>query len=614
MFKVILSQETFRCGTNLSVDRYPGKGSADLSRLSNKNRSDQGPPEKDFADHGISEFFVHGRDEVVEEASLVGDSKPERFAILREVLTRTRGVANPLLVPVVVASAYALGSLLGFYLTPKDSPIATYWPPNAILMASFLLTKPRRWWTIVIGVLAAHLIVQSHTGIPIATSFGWFASNIGEALVGAVLVRQFNKSGPIFGSVRATQVFLVFGVLVAPMVTSFLDAGIVVVTHWGKHFWMLWTARLFSNMLAALTFSPAIIALATSRFSWRKIRVARVLEATLLCLLLVGITISVYGRPHVMPGLVPVLLYAPLPLLLWSSLRFGAGGLSGSVALMAVFSFHYVSDGGGPFASPSLAENVLFLQILLIVVTVPMLLLDAVIAEHQRTESLLRESGSRTVGTQERERRRIASELHDDIGQRLSLVQLELSRLSKLTGVASRMDLKSSVMKVIEQLGEISEATRDLSHGLHPFHLEYLGLTPALRSFCEEIQESAPLEIDLEEGESPGTLDSDTSLCLFRVAQEALHNVVKHSQAKRARVELGVKDRQVVLRIIDDGVGFVPGRGMAGCLGLINMSERLRSIGGTMKVTSAPAKGTIVEASVPRSRHANSDLGLAATI
>lgn len=524
---------------------------------------------------------------------------------------QVRRIIKQTLVALAVACAYALGSLLGFYLTPKGRPIATYWPPNAILMACFLLVKPRQWWTLLTGVLVAHLLVQSHMGTPIVTSLGWFGSNTGEALLGAALVRHFNKSGTIFGSVRGTLRFLLFGVLVAPLVTSFLDAEVVVATHWGKDFWMLWTTRLFSNTLAMLTLPPVIIALATSKFSRRNIRVARVLEATLVVLLLVGITGAVYRRPHVISSLIPVLLYAPVPLLLWSCLRFGAGALSGSVALMAVLSFHYVGEGGGPFASTSLTENILFLQILLIVVTVPMLLLAAVLAEHRTTETLLRESASRIVGAQERERRRIASELHDDIGQRLSLVQLQLSRLGTLTGAAARIDLKSSITRIMDQIAQISESTRDLSHGLHPIQLEYLGLTAALKSFCQEIQHSAALEIELQESGAAGKLDRDTSLCLFRVAQEALHNVVKHSQAKRALVELGVMNGQVVLRVIDDGIGFIPNRQMAGCLGLIDMSERLKSIGGAMKVTSSPTKGTIVEARVPRTPESSSDIGWA---
>ena len=531
------------------------------------------------------------------------DLKRDEVSAQRKLLALARNVAKLALISLAVAGAYALGSVVGFCLTPKGSPIATYWPANAILMASLLLTRPRRWWALTVAVLAAHLLVQNQIGIPIRTALGWFVGNTSEALLGAALLYGFNQSSPLFYSIRSTLVFLLFGVLLAPLVTSFLDASVVVITHWGRNFWVLWTTRLFSNMLAALTLVPTIVTFGTGRLDWlRRPKLPRAAEASALCLLLVGVTIWVYGRLHPLPGLLPVLVYAPLPLLLWASLRFGTGTLSASVSIIALISFRYVARGRGPFASPFTAENIMFLQMLLIVVTVPLLLLDTVLSERRRAENLLRESRTSIIGAQERERRRIASELHDDIGQRLSLVQLELSRLGKVADVAARIDLKSSVTKAVAQINDISEATRDLSHGLHPVQLEYLGLMPALRSFCGEIQESTPLEISIHEADLPQELDTDTSLCLFRVAQEALHNVVTHSQAKKARLEVAIRNGQLQLRVIDDGIGFLPGRTRTPCLGLVNMRERLKSVAGEMKIISGPSKGTIIEASVPIDR------------
>jgi len=107
------------------------------------------------------------------------------------------------------------------------------------------------------------------------------------------------------------------------------------------------------------------------------------------------------------------------------------------------------------------------------------------------------------------------------------------------------------------------------------------------------------MEISLAEKTPLPQLDSDISLCLFRVSQEGLHNVVKYSHAKSARVELSVEDNRILLRIIDDGVGFTPGQEHAGGLGLINMRERVKSAGGTLKVSSAVMKGTVIQASVP---------------
>jgi two-component system sensor histidine kinase UhpB len=508
-----------------------------------------------------------------------------------------QSVGRSVSVASVVAAAYGVGIVAGHSLKPGMFPIATYWPPNAILMASLLLMNPRRWWTVLPGVALVHLLVQTYAGVPLITSLGWFTTNTSEALLGASLLYSFNKPRAFFYSIRGTLAFLALAVILAPVLTSFLDASVVVLTQWGHGFWMLWTTRLFSNMLAVLTLVPAIVALGIA--VRRQIKIRRVIEAGAIIILLLAATLFVYGTANPIPDFYPVLVYVPLPLLLWTSLRFGAGALSSAVALIAFISFHYVGKGVGPFTSSSMIEDVVFLQILLIVVTVPLLLLSAVLSERQRTETLLRESRSQIVDTQERERIRIASELHDDIGQRLSLVQLELSRLRKAADRAPRLDLKSSVLKVVDQINEISDAARGLSHGLHPVQLEYLGLVPALRSFCSEIQKSVSIEIELREQETPHDLDRDTSLCLYRVAQEALHNVVKHSQARRVLIELRMENPKLWMRITDDGIGFATDREPATSLGLINMGERLKAMGGALKIVSGPEKGTVLEAWVP---------------
>jgi signal transduction histidine kinase len=500
----------------------------------------------------------------------------------------------------LVALGYYLGSRIGFLLTPAGGAIATYWTPNSILLASFLLVRPRRWWVLIVAVLAAHLLAQTQNRVPITTVLGWFISNASEALLGAAILYRIHKQTLLFSTVRGILFFLLFGVFLAPFITSFLDAGVVVITRWGTDYWMLWLTRLFSNMLAFLTIVPAVTALGTNGVEWwRKATRLRVFEAVMLAASLVPVTIFAYGGHYPPPYAVPPLVYAPLPFLLWASLRFGTGCLAASVTTITVIAFHYVMQGRGPFAAAHMTESVLFLQILLLVMTVPLLLLTAVLSERQRAERQLRANRAKLVDAEEQERRRIARELHDDIGQQLTLVELELRGLN---AVADKFDssaaLKGSIEKVGNRVAAISEATRELSHGLHPGQLEFIGLAPAIKSFCAELQQNTRLQIHVHEKNLPARLDWDISLCLFRVAQEALHNVVRHSQAKSCSVHLSLAHHHIVLRITDDGIGFASKQEHPG-LGLINMSERLELLGGKLKLGSAPQQGTIVQASVP---------------
>lgn len=502
-----------------------------------------------------------------------------------------------------IALGYYLGSRIGFFLTPTGNAVSTYWLPNSVLMAGLLLVRPRRWWLLIVAVLGAHLFAQSQSGVPSTTVLGWFISNASEALLAAAMLYRFNRRRFLFSSVRGIFLFLLFGVFVAPLLTSFLDAGVVVVTRWGTDYWMLCMTRLLSNMLAMLTVAPAVVTFGTNGVTWwRNATRGRVFEAFMLAASLIAVTIFVYGGGRLPLALMPALVYAPVPFLLWASLRFGAGSLSASAAAVAVISFHYLAQGSGPFASVLVTENVLFLQILLGVVTIPFLLLTAVLSERQRTEDQLRANRAKLVEAEEHERRRIARELHDDIGQQLTLVELELRQLRVAVDKSgSHAKLGSSVEKIRSQVSGISEATRELSHGLHPGQLEFFGLTPALKSFCAELEQNTALRISVNEKNLPAHLDWDVSLCLFRVAQEALNNIVRHSEAKKCSIELSRDDHHLVLRIADDGVGFAAKKKYPG-LGLINMKERLELLAGTLKFSSTPRQGTVVQASVPLRR------------
>src|SRR5262249_49816677 len=318
------------------------------------------------------------------------------------VVSITWLVRRPIASSLLIAVGYYVGSEVGFLLTPAGLPIATYWPPNAILMAALLMLPPGTWWKPITAVLGAHLLIQTENGIPIGTALGWFIGNSSEALLGALLLYRFNRQKPLFSSVKGTLTFLLLGVFLAPFLTSFLDAGVVVLTKWGRNYWALWVTRLFSNMLATLTLVPALVNFRTNiLLRLRQSRRIVQAEALLLLMLVVLVTAMVFGTSNVSPNSIPLLVYAPLPLLLWASLRFGAAGLGASVSVMAVISFHYIAGRPLPVSRDSMIEQVLFLQLLLGAVTVPLMLLNAVLAERQFTEQKLRDNRNQLIHAQE---------------------------------------------------------------------------------------------------------------------------------------------------------------------------------------------------------------------
>jgi signal transduction histidine kinase len=502
----------------------------------------------------------------------------------------------------LVGICYYLGTRIGLALTPHGQPNSTFWPPNAILLAVLLLAPRRTWWTFILAVLPAHLFAQLPAGVPLWTAIGWFITNISEALIGAYFITRFSR-GKTFQTVRGVLAFVVFGVLIAPLATSFFDAAAVVVTGWGRHYWPLSTQRFWTNALAELTIVPAIVICGSGGVtSIRKATFARWGEAIFLGFGTMLVTILVFGSQLVSPARAPALLYAPLPLLLWAAARFGPGGLSLSVLCTALISMWYTIHGLEAFPSASMEQNVLSLQILLCIATVPLLFLSALMSEARHTAESLRNLSVSLIDAQEQERHRIAGELHDELGQELALAKVQLDGLIE----DSNESLKSGLTALSDQLSVISDTAREISHGLYPRQLEYVGLATAVKRLCDEVGRGKHLTIRLALSPLP-QLQPPTSLCLYRVVQEALHNVMKHSLAKNVDVQLGADDRRVLLQIIDDGVGFDLSQKRDG-LGLHSMRERVRSVGGAIEIASSPKNGTRIEVEVNVGHYTPDDL------
>jgi signal transduction histidine kinase len=169
---------------------------------------------------------------------------------------------------------------------------------------------------------------------------------------------------------------------------------------------------------------------------------------------------------------------------------------------------------------------------------------------------------------------------------------------------------KPALDKLYDQLSEVSVATRDLSHDLHPFRVDYLGLAQALKKLCRDTGAKSNITINFSEKDVPAHLPSGISHCLFRVAQEALQNIVQHSHARTASMELEVHSGHALLRVVDDGVGIARERYHGRGMGLVSMRERVWALDGTYEVTSELLKGTTVEASVPLKQEPQVDRAL----
>jgi signal transduction histidine kinase len=218
------------------------------------------------------------------------------------------------------------------------------------------------------------------------------------------------------------------------------------------------------------------------------------------------------------------------------------------------------------------------------------------VTEQKAAHEALSGLGGRLIEAQERERRRIARELHDDIGQRLALLTVELDQID--TGVTR--NVPQAVRNLVSQSTSLARDIQSLSHRLHSSKLEYLGLASAAASFCKEASSQFAVQIMFRDEGIPDGLCPDVSLAIFRVLQEAINNALKHSAAGHIAVVLREWNHGVELEVCDSGVGFdVADARKAGGLGLISMEERMKLIGGEVQIRSEERGGTTVSAYAP---------------
>ena len=393
--------------------------------------------------------------------------------------------------------------------------------------------------------------------------------------------------------------------------------------------------RVFSNVLASLTLVPLIVT--WRRFEFSALQTAswkRYFEASLVAvgLLIVGLLSSSRTTG---PDMRPALLYLPLPLLLWAAIRFGPRGSSVTLLVVSIFEIWAAIHGLGPFATQSAQMNALSVQLFLILASMPLMFLAALIKERERAQEAasqkeerlehaldaaqqasqalsdsqhklhqshnqIRKMLGRLIDVQEAERRRISRELHDDLNQKIATLSISISRLKKNVPMQDR-ELIGELDRLRETANGLTNEVRRLSHQLHPAVLEHLGLVTALESYISGFTEEEQIDVQLTADLGDERMPFQTSICLYRVAVEALRNVARHSAAESAAVSLKRADGGLELTVTDSGKGFdveTVTQGGGG-LGLISVEERLRLLQGSCEIRSEPEQGTTLIARVP---------------
>ena len=288
----------------------------------------------------------------------------------------------------LIAALSYLAARVGGSLTLHPQTLCPLWPACAFLVSVLLLVQRRTWPVLIPAAFAAIVVYDLETGLTIRSTALLILADTVEVLIAALCVSYSFDGVPRLNSVKALAKYSFFAVILAPFAGGFIGALAL-----NGDYWINWRVSFFSEALAFLTLTPAILSWVSEARSWSHRAWTEYIEATVLtaALVLLGyFTFIASGR-----NAPPALLYSLIPFLLWSGLRFGATGISTSVIVVAFLSIWGAVHGRGPFTGPSPLDNVLSLQLFLFFAATPFMVLAALVDQHKQAEESLRKSEER---------------------------------------------------------------------------------------------------------------------------------------------------------------------------------------------------------------------------
>ena len=300
----------------------------------------------------------------------------------------------------IVAIAYFIGAEAAFLVgTLSDKVFAPFWPPNVILFCALLLTPKRQWWVYIAAAFPAHIVAELGVGMPMPQLLVAFATNCLVAMLNALLVQAALGEGPWFGSLKRAALYILLTAIAGSAVAALGGAFVPILGGGSVHsYFVFWEQWYLSNALGFLTLGPIfLIWLGEGAKSLSSIALRPLLEGALLTIALVVACVLAF---RVSSGTVsiadmPAVLYSPLPIILWSAIRFGEKGASGATLVVTVVLLWLSLNSSSLFTAGSQEANVFALQIFLASLSTPLLLLGASIDEARDAIRTTRESEER---------------------------------------------------------------------------------------------------------------------------------------------------------------------------------------------------------------------------
>jgi len=527
-----------------------------------------------------------------------------------------------------LALVYFLVCKAGLTLAIVHPSATALWPGTGVALAAILLLGYEVWPGIFIGALAVNLTTAGSALSSLGIAFG----NTLEAVLGAYLVIRYANGRHVFKRAEGIFKFFFFACVAATTVSATIGTESLMLAGYGRgvHWESLWFTWWLGNMAGAILVTPCIVLWSTPPFVTRNPRPVLLQTAALVSLLVVGaLVFSGLFSPATQDY---PLKFLCIPFVVWVAFE-----SQPRETALAVLAFSAVAIGSVLPALRGLPlpnESLLVIQVFLSIAAITGLLVSLTVSERNRNEDVLQEAKSqleervrerthqledriakqeraeyavrdlswRMLQAQDHERRRIARELHDSTGQSLVGLGMLLANIRKRAGgdaeLSQQLDEGERIIRAV------SDELRTTSYLLHPPLLDEMGLNAGLRFYIEGFQERSKISVSLNVSKSLERLPADLELMIFRVVQECLTNVHRHSGSPSVEIGLSNSNEKITLEIRDRGKGMsserlaiVTGPGSAG-VGLRGMVERVKAFGGELEILSDQG-GTLVRATIP---------------
>lgn len=531
-----------------------------------------------------------------------------------------------------VALLYFFAAQVGLMFAVVGGTVTLAWPPSGIALVAILAFGYR----IAFGIALGAFLANAWTGLPILLATGIAIGNVLEALAGAFLLKRLARFRSTLD--RRRDVFALIILAASCSTTISATVGAVTLTLGGivafGEYASVWLKWWLGDMMGVLVVAPLLLVWLTHPRP--VLSSLKTVEAVSLLAILLLVSYTIFATPELAGhGYYPASL-AVFPFVIWGALRFDHWGATLVTGVISVLAIWGTTQGTGPFAVGSPVDSLVGWCIFVNVVAVTGLLLAASSAEQrrsraeiksahdeleqrvrERTEELAQTNAGLQQEMAERQRleaaliqvseaqqKNIGRELHDGLGQHLTSIAFFGATLQQQLHDRAQPEADAA-RRIVELVNQSIDMTRRIARGLYPAALESRDLAAALEQLADNTRSLKGVTCVLRA--DPDVLVSDplVAINLYRVAQEAINNAVKHSQARHLRIDLACVNDNHRLSVSDDGIGFDPERIEQGPgLGMHSLRYRVSLLAGSLEIERNTQGGTTIAVIYPAQRGA----------